>query len=183
MEYVYAIPLGLSAICAYTDLKTSLILNKITIPMALLGFVFSALTGRIVESLLGFAIGFGIMLVGVLKGGAGAGDAKLAGALGAWLGLGVLQAILIACAAGFGWGLVRLQKAGTLKTRTILFFRGIYCRFVFGMRGVVPISTLLDEDVEKLPPEAIPFGMCLAAGAWIIWTIIIFQGAGIKVVW
>jgi prepilin signal peptidase PulO-like enzyme (type II secretory pathway) len=136
-----------------------------------------------IESLIGLAIGFGILLVGVLRGGAGGGDAKLAGALGAWLGLGILQAISIACVIGLGWGIIRLHRNGLLKTRIKLFFRGIYYWLVYGMQGVLPVSKLPDDEKAPLPFEAIPFGVCLAAGAWIVWAIIIFQGVGMKIVW
>ncbi len=121
--------------------------------------------------------------MGVLRGGAGAGDAKLAGALGAWLGYGILQAIFIACVIGLVWGMIRLHRHGLLKTRMTLFFKGIYYRLVYGMQGVLPMSKLPDDEKAPLPVEAIPFGVCLAAGAWIVWTIIILQGAGVKIVW
>ena len=45
------------------------------------------------------------------------------------------------------------------------------------------MSKLPDDEKAPLPVEAIPFGVCLAAGAWIVWTIIILQGAGMKIVW
>ena len=148
-EMVVVIPLGLSALCAYTDMRNNLILNKITIPMSLLGLIYSALAGKMIESLIGLAIGFGILLVGVLRGGAGGGDAKLAGALGAWLGLGILQAISIACVIGLGWGIIRLHRNGLLKTRIKLFFRGIYYWLVYGMQGVLPVSKLPDDEKVK----------------------------------
>ncbi len=172
MNILYAIPLSLSGACAYTDLKSNLILNRITIPMALLGLVYSILTGRIIESLIGLAIGFGIFLLPVLMGGASAGDAKLAGAIGAWLGLGILQVIFVACIIGLVWGIIRLHKAGQLKSRLVLFCRGIYYRLVYGMQGVIPMSILPADNNAPLPPEALPFGVCLAAGAW-IWIILL----------
>ena len=167
-ELVVVIPLGLSAICAYTDIKSNLVLNRVTIPMVLLGIIYSALTGKIVESLLGLTIGFGIMLVGVLKGGTGAGDAKLAGALGAWMGMNILVVIVIACAIGFVWSCARLYRHRMLKTRIVLFCKGVYYRFVYGMQGAIPMLTLPDGDDVLLLPEAIPFGVCLAAAAWIV---------------
>jgi len=170
----YVIPLGLSGICAYTDLKSNLILNKITMPMALLGLLYSALTGRIPYSLIGLAIGFGIMLIAFLAGGAAGGDIKLAGALGAWLGYDILPVIFVACVVGLVWGIIRLQKAGVLKTRAVLFARGMYYRLIYGMQGVIPMSTLPEDDNAPLPPEALPFGVCLAAGAWIGIALLLF---------
>jgi Flp pilus assembly protein protease CpaA len=185
LEYAipFVIPLSLSAICAYTDAKCNRIFNKITIPMALLGLIYSSINGRILESLLGLAIGFGIFVMPVLMGGAGGGDAKLAGALGTWLGLGILPAIFFACIIGLAWGAVRLQKAGVLKSRMTIFFRGIFYRLMYGMQGVIPISTLPENENALSPPEAIPFGVCLAIGAWIACLVIFLQGVGVKLVW
>lgn len=180
LEFLYTIPLSLSAICAYTDLTTNLILNKFTIPMALLGLIYSATTGRILESLLGLTIGFGIFLVPMLKGGVGAGDAKLAGAIGAWLGLGIFQVIFIACVIGLVWGIIRLQKAGVLKSRVTIFLRGAYYRVVYGMQGAIPMSTLPEDENAPLPPEALPFGVCMAAGAWV--TFILSQMGWLNIV-
>lgn len=181
-ELLGVIPLSLVSICAYTDLKSNLILNRIILPMALLGLLCSMLTGRIADSLLGLAIGFGIMLIGFLKGGAAGGDVKLAGAIGTWMGYDILPVMFIACIIGLVWGVFRLQKAGMLKSRTILFLRGIYLRLVYGMQGVMPVNMLPEENNMPLKPEALPFGACLAAAAWIVWTIMICKGVGMKVV-
>jgi prepilin signal peptidase PulO-like enzyme (type II secretory pathway) len=144
MGYLYAIPLVMSVICAYTDLRWNLIFDKVTLPMALLGIISSAATGRIAIALLGAAIGFSIFLIGILRGQAGAGDAKMAGALGAWLGLGVLPVIIIACVMGYVWSNIRSQ-------------RGTHGR---------PLSMLPEDGTVH---KALPFGVCLAAGAcvWI----------------
>jgi Flp pilus assembly protein protease CpaA len=136
--------------------------------MALLGLICSALAGRIVESLIGLAIGIGIMMIAFLSGGMAGGDVKLSGALGAWLGLDVLQMIFIACAIGFVWVVIRLQKSGVLKNRATLFIKGAYYRIVYGINGVMSMSTLPEEDDMPLPPEVIPFGVCLAVGFWVI---------------
>lgn len=158
MGYLYAIPLVMSVICAYTDLRWNLIFDKVTLPMALLGIISSAATGRIAIALLGAAIGFSIFLIGILRGQAGAGDAKMAGALGAWLGLGVLPVIIIACVMGYVWSNIRSQ-------------RGTHGR---------PLSMLPeDETVHK----ALPFGVCLAAGAWFWITLLSIWQLPFMAIW
>jgi leader peptidase (prepilin peptidase)/N-methyltransferase len=140
----------MSVICAYTDLRWNLIYDKITLPMALLGIISSAATGRIAIALLGAAIGFGIFLIGILRGQAGAGDAKMARAIGAWMGLGVLPVIIIASVMGLVWSNIRSQK---------------------GTHGR-PLSMLPEDGTVPLPHKALPFGVCLAAGAWVWITLL-----------
>ena len=151
----------MSLICVYTDLRWNLIFDKVTLPMALLGLIYAAATGRIALALLGAAIGFGVFLIGVLRGQAGAGDAKMAGALGAWLGLGVLPVIIIACAIGLVWSSARSRKGSQLKPR-------------------MPFSTLPEDGTVS---KALPFGVCLAAGAWIWITLLSVWQPSFMTIW
>jgi leader peptidase (prepilin peptidase)/N-methyltransferase len=153
MGYLYAIPLVMSVVCAYTDLRWRLIFDKITLPMALLGIISSAATGRIALALLGAAIGFGVFLIGILRDQAGVGDAKMAGALGTWLGLGVLPVIIIACAVGLVWSNVRSQRSAHGR----------------------PLSMLPEDGTVQ---KALPFGVCLAAGAWVWITLLLVWQPG-----
>jgi prepilin peptidase CpaA len=171
MSYLYAIPLVMSVICAYTDLRWNLIYDKVTLPMALLGIISSAATGRIAMALLGAAIGFSIFLIGIIRGQAGAGDVKMAGALGAWLGFGVLPVIIIACVMGLVWSNIRSQRGNQLKPRKAIFFKGIYYRFLYGTHAR-PLNMLPEDGTVPIPPRALPFGVCLAAGAWVWITLL-----------
>ena len=73
-----------AAVC---DLRTRKLPNKLTVPAFLLGLAYHAIWGQgLLFSLGGFAVGFGVLFVLWLIGGGGGGDAKLMGALGAWLG-------------------------------------------------------------------------------------------------
>lgn len=148
----------MSLICVYTDLRWNLIFDKVTLPMALLGLIYAAATGRIALALLGAAIGFGLFLIGILRGQAGAGDAKMAGALGAWLGLGVLPAIIVACVMGLVWNNIRSQ-------------RGTHGR---------SLSTLPEDGTVS---KALPFGVCLAAGAWIWITLLSVWQPSFMTIW
>ena len=98
-----------TATAAVSDWRTRKLPNWLTLPTFLLAILFHAITGGwsgVALSLLGFATGFGILLVLWLIGGGGGGDVKLMGALGAWLGptltlqVFLVSAVLIVLLAG-----------------------------------------------------------------------------------
>jgi prepilin peptidase CpaA len=78
-----------TAICATLDWRIRKIPNWLTVPVFALGILLHTIAGGfsgLQFSLLGFATGFGLLLVLWLFGGGGGGDVKMMGALGAWLG-------------------------------------------------------------------------------------------------
>jgi prepilin peptidase CpaA len=81
------------------DLRTRRIPNWLTVPGFVLGITLRAVTGGwmgVKTSLLGAALGLLLLLPFVLLKALGAGDAKLAGALGAFVGPAVLTDLLFA---------------------------------------------------------------------------------------
>ena len=79
-----------SVACAF-DLRTRRIPNWLTFGAAAAGLVFQVVTGGtsgLERGVGGWAAGIALMLAPYLLGGMGAGDVKLVGALGAWLGPG-----------------------------------------------------------------------------------------------
>lgn len=70
------------------DLRRRRIPNSLTVSAGLVALLFHALWGwdSLLASLSGFAVGFGLLFALWLTGTGGAGDVKLMGALGAWLG-------------------------------------------------------------------------------------------------
>ena len=73
-------------ICLITDLKSRKIYNKVIFPALLLSFCLHAFTpigSGILFSLMGFAVGFGLLFIPYLMGGMGAGDVKLLALIGA----------------------------------------------------------------------------------------------------
>lgn len=88
----------LAAIAGWTDLRSRRIPNWLTVPGLLVGIAGStALSGwgGLKSSLLGAGLGLVLLLPFVLLRSLGAGDWKLAGALGAFTGPGVLVDLLL----------------------------------------------------------------------------------------
>jgi Flp pilus assembly protein protease CpaA len=87
---------GLCLVCAVTDLRAGKIYNVITYPSIAVGILYSAVfgdRGGVVDSIVGFAIGFLPFALAASRGWIGAGDVKLFGAIGAIGG----SFFLIAC--------------------------------------------------------------------------------------
>jgi prepilin peptidase CpaA len=89
----------LAACAGWTDLRRRRIPNWLTVPALLIGVIANTvLTGLagLKASLLGAALGLALLLPFVLLRSLGAGDWKLAGALGAFTGPGLLVDLLLA---------------------------------------------------------------------------------------
>jgi len=88
----------LAVIAAFTDLRSRRIPNWLTAPAAVVGVaVNTAFGGRagLKASVLGLLLGLGLLLPFVLLRSLGAGDWKLAGALGAFTGPDLLVGLLV----------------------------------------------------------------------------------------
>jgi prepilin peptidase CpaA len=120
------------AAAAAIDLRTQRIPNVLTLPSILIAIGYHSVSGGaggLLFSLAGLAAGIGLLLVPYLMGGMGAGDAKLMGAVGAFVGArGVFAAFLFTAVAGGLYALLLLvmkrrhfngflrSKLETLKT-------------------------------------------------------------------
>ncbi|HEY1723157.1 MAG TPA: A24 family peptidase [Magnetospirillaceae bacterium] len=129
---------------AIIDLRLMILPNFLTISLALAGFIVTLTTDadRFPDSVIGAAVGYAILaLIRIsyrkLRGrdGLGGGDAKMLGAIGAWVGWQDLSSVvLIAALCGL---------------------------------AIIGVSSLMKGKLD--PQHRLPFGPCLAFGAWVVW--------------
>lgn len=85
----FLVPLLAGCVAMHWDWRESKIPNRLTVPVAIAGLLFQLVTSGwsgLADGLLGFLIGFGLLLILFLLGGGGGGDVKWMAAIGAWLG-------------------------------------------------------------------------------------------------
>jgi leader peptidase (prepilin peptidase) / N-methyltransferase len=128
------------------DLDHKLLPNKIVYPMAAYGVVATAVveTGDLVEHLAAGAGAFAFLLAAVLAypAGMGMGDVKLGGALGVYLGLSVIPALLAAFLTGTVFGLAVIAREGAQARKKAVPF-GIFLA-IGGLVGVLAGPELID---------------------------------------
>ena len=103
----------------YTDLKSMLLYDNVTLILASVGLVRAWYEGQLFDAAYGAGIMLAIMLVLYFasRGGMGEGDVKLAPVLGIWLGLaqGLLCLLLAFVSGGVVGALLLLCRRGKLK--------------------------------------------------------------------
>ena len=128
------------------DLDHQLLPNKIVYPMAVYGVAVTAIvqSGDLVEHLIAGAGAFLFLLLAVLAypSGMGMGDVKLGGAMGAFLGLSILPALLAAFLTGTVFGLTVMAREGAQARKKAVPF-GIFLA-IGGLVGVLAGPELID---------------------------------------
>jgi prepilin peptidase CpaA len=160
---------AVAAMACWFDVRTRRIPNWLTFPAALIGLVattaFHSGPGT-VASVSGFFVGLAIFFPLFFLKGLGAGDVKLMGALGAWLGASVIfgVAFYTALAGGvFGLALILRHRYGGQAARN-LYLLIMHWR-VFGIR---PLDSLtLETAAGPKLPYALPIAAGLALTFWL----------------
>jgi leader peptidase (prepilin peptidase) / N-methyltransferase len=128
------------------DLDHKLLPNKIVYPMAAYGLVAAIVveTDDIVEHLIAGAGAFVFLLVALLAypRGMGMGDVKLAGAMGLYLGLSIVPAMLAAFLSGTIVGLVIIAREGAAARKKAVPF-GVFLA-LGGLVGVLAGPELIE---------------------------------------
>jgi prepilin peptidase CpaA len=114
MGVAQVVSLGLAVVACGWDLRTRRIPQALTLGGALAGLAFHLVSGGWsagVGSIIGWTVGMAIFFVPFALGGLGAGDVKLLGALGAWLG--PMNALWVGLYAGAAGGILAIFVALT----------------------------------------------------------------------
>jgi len=160
-----------SLVAAGFDLRQRRIPNALTFPMLATGFVFTGIFGGLAS--LAEAAGACVLLslpyvlLFVFVGG-GAGDAKLMGAIGAWLGLKYgLFALVCVIIAGGGLGIAKAVSRKQLKFVLTSVFVSIYAiiLLLIGRRKVRPAN--FETDIKQSGGLELPYGVAIFAGVCI----------------
>lgn len=153
---------------AYTDARYYLLKNYVTFPIFFIGIIYAIyFSSDFKMNLLGAGLVFVIYFFMYLMGGLGAGDVKLITGLGMWFSFpNIIYIVIISSLLGVLFGVYKLHKYNLLAKRLVPFFKGLYFRVVYGVKGVMVMEKLGDENKTK--QEAIPFGTFMVIGAWIV---------------
>src|SRR5215210_3005807 len=131
---------------AAIDFDHKLLPNKIVYPLAAYGVIATLLVDRddLVENLIAGAGAFAFLLIAVIAypRGMGMGDVKLAGAMGLYLGLSVIPALLVAFLSGSVVGLVIIAREGAAGRKKAVPF-GLFLA-LGGIAGLLAGPELID---------------------------------------
>jgi prepilin peptidase CpaA len=143
-----------------TDIKNRKILNVVTLPAIIIGFIYYT-TVQGLDGLLfsgkGFLIGLSLLLIPYLLGGMGAGDVKLMAAIGALMGTTFVlySFVYIALIGGFISVFLIMKKNGIKNSLKSFFFQIFYLRGNLG-------SILFSKD--KSSSILFPYGVAIVLG-------------------
>ncbi len=164
----WGIVIGASLVAALTDLHRRRIPNALTVPLLLFGLIKSTwlagAAGLFESAGACILLAFPFVLLFIFANG-GAGDAKLMGAIGAWIGLeqGV-TALLCVAVAGIILALARALMGGRLK----LVLTNVYvsvCTFMFSVLSHGTKEYLMNQEgVVGSRDMTIPYGVAIFAG-------------------
>ena len=164
-----------TCIAAVTDLWKFKVYNALTIPLLVTGVAYHAYHDGwhgLGFSLIGIALGFGILIGLYVLGGVGAGDVKLLAAIGAWLGFtSTLYVFVVAGLAAGAYAVVVLCLRGGFASvaseALIIWYQARNLAAHLGADETIEEVLKRDDHRRRL----IPFAAILAIGvvAVVLW--------------
>jgi len=164
---------GVLVVAAVIDGWKLKVPNWLTFPLILGGWAYSGATlgwEGLAASLLGTAVGLGLLLPLYAIGGMGAGDVKLLAGVGAWVGASVtFYAFCVSALAGGIIGLAMVLYRGKLRHH-LLQFNGILLE-ILTIRNPSELAAIAAQ--RKSSMLLLPYGIPIAIG-----TIVYFAWTG-----
>jgi len=171
-QTIWMFALGVTLLAGWVDFRTRKIPNWLTVPALVVGIgmhtVVAGWSGAI-ASLEGAGLALVVLLPLVLLRGLGAGDWKLMGAVGAFLGPLMLLFVLLGSIFVSGFmaivAILRTQRVGETLRNIVVLVRGF---FAFGLRTNPKIS-LDNPALLKVPfgvAVAVSTLICFCASRW-----------------
>ena len=166
--FQWGVVIGASLVGAAGDLRSRCIPNALTFPLLVVGLICATWIGGF--SGLANAVGGCILLIlpylfMFLFAHGGAGDAKLMGAIGAWLGL-TQSVIVLLCVvtAGIVQALAKAISQRRLKYVLTSVFVSIYS-FLLSLRSYKTTRPTINLTDSKQPEDLdVPYGVAIFAG-------------------
>jgi len=168
MQWVqWSVVVGVSLVAAFFDARRRRIPNRLTGPLLLSGLIWAvcvAGTAGLADALVGcMLMALPCVLLFVLAGG-GAGDAKLMGAAGVWLGaVNGLAALVAVSVCGMALGLA--YAAARRQTRSVVAGTvGMGSRMLLAALNPKDHRLWLTDTRETEPKQTMPYGVAISIG-------------------
>jgi prepilin peptidase CpaA len=157
------------AVCLYTDLSERKIYNNVVLAGIIVSLIYNVIVlgplNGAVFTFTGLFTGIFLLIIPFVAGGLGAGDVKMLGMIGAFLGYSmVVEVLLVSALVGGIFAVVTLIRGKGILKRLWRLVSG----FIFYMltQKSVYLHTLDDDEMKR---SAIPYGAALSAGVIIIY--------------
>jgi len=165
-------------LCAVTDIVENRIPNIVLFPALLLALVYStALAGftGFVESLMGLALGMAAFYPFYATGGTSAGDVKLLGVVGAFVGVQTL--FIVGAATLISGGVLGVLY---ITWRVVKAKLTVYTEHLVRLRGATGPSILISDTHDISGKTYIPYAPAIAFGTYYaMWDLGYFSQLGL----
>jgi prepilin peptidase CpaA len=174
-EWINYFLLTLLALCAASDVRSNKIPNIVTFPFAISAIALHTFTNGLdgfLFSTAGMATGIALLIIPYIMGGMGAGDVKLMGVVGGFLGAkATLSAFILIALAGGIYSLVII-----LIRRDV--FKGFFSEKVLILSSIVMLRQYVPIQTESSGHRPrLKYGVAIAFGTI---TYLLTEALGIK---
>jgi len=165
------------AIAALFDLRSRRVPNELTVTLAATGIALAAIGGgwpAAAWAVLGTITGLAALFFPFARGWVGAGDVKLLGAIGAWVGpIGAVLCGLTASVAGGVLAAVFIARAAAAERREVL----TNLQLALYLRAMPELPT---RAADRQPPYAVALGAGVAVAVWIFGPQVLLVLGGVR---